>query len=264
MRIFIVFLFLTSSIFAQNPAEWDFLDPDENLKSLVLVEMSINTSNGLAVGHGSGVIIAFKDEFDETKKFRKALILTAHHVVDSATKVSCTSFDGLSYQPFITLAFDKANDLALIEGFVSAECRSLAVSDSPPKFGDDVRLAGFPLKKKNRKYWRAKVARVTHSHNKVFVDEDVRPGASGGFIIDKDNKIVGIISGGAEWFQAKDEPPYTWPTRAGSTGAIKNLVAAFVCVGVYPEEKFTVPEKVPLLLNGILLEGAIIDNSSTK
>lgn len=247
---FLIAFLMSTQLWAQQP-ELDYLEFDDNMKSVVKLECIISSNGFPSSASGSGVIIEkSKVQHPKYDFLVKGKILTARHVVEDAVSIKGIFRDKSSYTGFkIVAQSPELYDLAIVEGWVSKNATASPVARKRPKRGDVVKLAGFPFGGK-LKYWKAPVKRVVKDDSHVFVDEDCQPGASGGPIFNGNNEIVGIISGGLRWFNEDDKPMYTWPTRAPCTGPICQLMDL---IGMFPvsySEDATNINPIPVIING--------------
>lgn len=229
--LLILFIFVLSNSVAAQEAVWDYIPHDDNMKALVYVktEKSFDTPFGrrTATGSGSGVVIEVGEDHPKRDFLVRAKVLTCFHVVSGNDKLTVAYKDGSSYFPFKIISSDKDTDLTVLEGYVSKKCIPLKLSTKIPKMGDRIRLGGYPLAadEKTPKYWQAFNGRSEKKFSWIFVEEDVQPGSSGGFAINDDNELLGIICGGSRsWFNKEGELKYTWPTRCSGVGSIRKLL----------------------------------------
>ena len=74
--------------------------------------------------------------------------------------------------------------------------------------------------------WMKTFGKLSFAANgKVYSDGVAVSGQSGG-PAEMHGKIIGVISGGAEWYQAVEDPKknVTWPTRLGSAKRLKEIL----------------------------------------
>lgn len=132
-------------------------------------------------GHGSGVCIS-----------SEGLILTNHHVVDSAVVVE-VEHGGNSFLGRVVKS-SVERDIALIK-IITQQLIIPAIAQSLPPIGDDVFVAGTPLHVENANLLTKGVISKTgefEGKQYLFVDAGIAPGNSGGPVFSASGHLIGI------------------------------------------------------------------------
>ncbi len=165
-------------------------DNKESLRNVMASVVSVlpRTAPGQAnkdEPEGSGVVI-----------FDGRHVLTARHVLTNAQEILVRSFDGVIYQAKL-LGQDKATDLALLE--LTSELKPINLGDDP-KVGQEACAIGnaFGLGLSLTCGLVSAVHRTGTGFNPVedFIQTDtaVNPGASGGALVSKSGRLIGVLS----------------------------------------------------------------------
>lgn len=136
-------------------------------------------------GHGSGFVISDN------------LIMTNHHVVGESNSVAIKFSNGVQIIGKV-VASNSGRDVALvkIEGSLP---KHFKLERAVPTVGSDVYAIGSPLDEKfHSTVSRGIVSGVREEHQKRFIQSDVnvRPGNSGGPLVNKQGQVVGITVSG--------------------------------------------------------------------
>ena len=135
---------------------------------------------------GSGTAFFISDE---------GHLITNHHVVNycNITKVNYFGKTGTAK----ILAYDKVNDLALLETDIIPKDK-FDISNRDPKLLDDIYVAGYPFGKavsSSVKVTKGVVSALTGSQDNyalVQIDAAIQPGNSGGPIVNTSGDVVGV------------------------------------------------------------------------
>ena len=135
---------------------------------------------------GSGTAFFISDE---------GHLITNHHVVNycNITKVNYFGKTGTAK----ILAYDKVNDLALLETDIIPKDK-FDISNRDPKLLDDIYVAGYPFGKavsSSVKVTKGVVSALTGSQDNyalVQIDAAIQPGNSGGPIVNTSGNVVGV------------------------------------------------------------------------
>jgi hypothetical protein len=131
------------------------------------------------------------------------------------------------------VATDAKADLAILKTTASRrfEILPLAAVESM----QDVDKIGFSYRNSGKEvycfgyasgFWLKTFGNLAFAYEqKVYSDGVVVPGQSGGPAV-LDGKLVGVVSGGNNWFKAVEdtEKSVTWPTRLGSAKRLKEML----------------------------------------
>jgi S1-C subfamily serine protease len=183
-------------------------------------------------GSGTGVLVHV--DFDKPiKDGYLGHCLTAYHVVkdDGAVgNIRVEYRNGRIAKGGRTVAFDEANDLALLWVWVPAELRPVTIAPEPIQARDSLEfigLGGGVALECCLRHFSAHAA-VSTSQNTIYSDVALLPGDSGGGVFNEHHQLVGIISGGWFWFQtnthAEKPQSATWPGRACNLSPIHALL----------------------------------------
>ncbi|AQR65289.1 hypothetical protein BXU06_09665 [Aquaspirillum sp. LM1] len=144
-------------------------------------------------GHGSGFAIS------------ENLILTNYHVVGEANSIVVKFNNGMQVMGKV-LASNSGHDVAIVK--VDAKlAKHFKVSRSVPTIGADVYAIGSPLNEKlHSTVTRGVISGIREENKKTLIQSDVniRPGSSGGPLVDKTGLVVGIavsslmVNGGSQ------------------------------------------------------------------
>jgi S1-C subfamily serine protease len=199
------------------------IDPDEN------GVFRITTPTGAA---GTAFVIEQDGE---------ALYLaTAFHVVESqggaiySGAAYALDNDTIKDMPKVTVvATDAKADLAVVKCKTTRKFKPLALTFVEDMEDiDKIDFAYSPSKLQVAFYgyasgvWTKTKGNVAFAYeNQVFADSVVAPGQSGGPAVVND-KIVGVVSGGNNWYKSYQdaERNVTWPTRTGSAKRLKEIL----------------------------------------
>ena len=133
------------------------------------------------MGHGSGFVIS------------ENLILTNHHVVGESNSVAIKFSNGLQLIGKV-IASNSGRDVAVVK-VNAALPKYFNLSKTTPTVGSDVYAIGTPLDEKfHSTVSKGIISGFREVNNKTLIQSDVniRPGNSGGPLIDKSGNIVGI------------------------------------------------------------------------
>jgi S1-C subfamily serine protease len=125
----------------------------------------------------------------------KGHLVTNAHVIDGAKSLK-VMYPGGSI-PVKVLTVDEVNDLAILK--LEGETTPLALSEASLKAGDEILAAGFPnpeLQGTSIKLTRGIISSLKglKDDTRHFqIDAAVQPGNSGGPMLSKDGKVVGIV-----------------------------------------------------------------------
>jgi len=160
-------------------------------------------------GRGTGSLVALSAIVQDNGG-SLGYVATAYHVVEGAGSVSVRWPNGRSAKDCNVVVFDSDNDIAIVRVWVPAGIQPLAVASD---------MLGNPVAKIVGRHRETSGTVLRTYDEKLFIDAEVKPGDSGGAVI-VDDQLVGVVSGGWLWV----DPNTTWPTRAGSFRAVRNLM----------------------------------------
>lgn len=213
---------------------WQWTDSAEHHNSVVTIKTKIEGSSvNDYQSPESGVLI----EVDKNKKVAngyRGFVLTAYHLVEDAEK------NGIKVkyrnkrqgaEKCSVYVFDKENDLAILWVWVPEGINPAKIASAPAKFGDFLEFAGVGGNSSLSlpRTFQANASQPS-TNIKIFADTTLLEKDSGGPIFNKDNELVGIISGGWFWWDAKIKDSRgnfarsTWPAKACNLQPIKALI----------------------------------------
>jgi S1-C subfamily serine protease len=193
--------------------------------------VQVDSSGGI----GTGVIIAIDKDKPAGGGF-KGYCLTAWHVVqdDKDQGEICVLYrNGRKAKNCRVVEHDESADVALLYVWIPDGVEPVRVSQRPVQKGDELEFAGLGGGSQLSCCLRHFVATASmpSSEQKIFSDVPLLPGDSGGPVFNKNNEVVGIISGGWFWWDGgvKTENGNalnaTWPARAANVGPIQRLLS---------------------------------------
>ncbi len=195
---FLIFI-LGHSIFAQHDTivESNSQTKDQlfQTKRVSNLEDAIKASITILVedGHGSGFFI------------NDNLVVTNYHVVEEADSVEAKSFEGKKFSLTVALR-DSVLDLAILRPSISSEVY-FSLNDSPLLdsilVGADVMVIGSPTSKLlSNSIGSGIVSGVRNLDELTIIQTDakVNPGNSGGPLVDRNGKILGVVSSKIDGF----------------------------------------------------------------
>ncbi len=164
-----------------------------NVNSTVGITTSINTNyfgyKTTAAASGSGFIIS-KDGY----------IVTNHHVIEDATKITVTLYNGKKYEAEL-VGSDESNDIAVLKIDADDLAPVTLGSSSSLEVGDDVAAIGNPLGELTFSLTKGVVSaldRTVTIENKVMTliqtDTAINSGNSGGALFNMNGEVIGITN----------------------------------------------------------------------
>lgn len=242
----LLFVFcLTSTTVAQSTDEelWIWTQDAKHLRSVVQI-----SSNG---GVGTGVLArVYRDQVDEA--LSPGYVLTAYHILepsesdaelsdeDSTESIGGTVSKSSSVRVLFRdgtesdgqlIEFDRQHDLALVQTQVPDGIEPATIANITARhrmYLEFAGLGGGASLEDSLRHFSGRANRPTNA-NFIYADETLLPGDSGGPIFNKRKELVGIISGGWFWWNAKKPDGTavlsTWPARASNLNPIRKLLA---------------------------------------
>ena len=165
-----------------------------NVNSVVSINVSATSTNyfGQTVqtaASGTGFFIT-----------EDGYILTNHHVVDGASSVSVTLYNGESYDAKV-IGSDKDYDIAVLKIDVTGAAPVVLGNSSKLAIGESVAAVGNPLGELTFSMSTGVVSCVNRAinvdgtpFNMIQVDCSINPGNSGGPLFNSYGEVVGIVS----------------------------------------------------------------------
>ncbi len=194
-----LFLILGHGVFAQTDTITEPTPPPEEVipqtKRVSSLEEAIQASVTILVedGHGSGFFI------DDN------LVVTNYHVVEEADSVEAKSSNGKKFSLSVALR-DSVLDLAILRPAFSSEVY-FSMSDSPDlnavEVGTDVMVIGSPTSRLLSNSLGSGIVsgvRELDSLTIIQTDAKVNPGNSGGPLVDRNGRVLGVVSSKIDGF----------------------------------------------------------------
>ena len=120
-------------------------------------------------------------------------LITAEHVI-----AGCASLNAVSLGPVIAVGHDKANDLALLKSNSKITAEPLPLSVAAVQLRDDVIAVGYPLQGilGGLTVMSGIVKDLPNNGTRLefIAKPSVQPGNSGGAVLDRSGRLVGIMS----------------------------------------------------------------------
>ncbi|HEY6563445.1 MAG TPA: serine protease [Pirellulaceae bacterium] len=170
--------------------------------------------------------------------------LTAYHVVQKDQGRGAIKVDyrnGRHAHRGRIVAFDEANDVAIVWVWVPADLEPAKIAERPVKPGEGLEVAGLGGRAGLQCCLRhfSATAAVSTSSDRIYADIALLPGDSGGPVFNSDKEVAGIVSGGWFWFNPRDThsdmnlaAESTWPARACNVNPIRKLLQSSInCAG---------------------------------
>lgn len=171
-----------NTIFSMTKVQIENREASDNLDDVVQETVTINTVDG----HGSGFVV-------NTNK--GCFVVTNDHVIGDHKYVQITHHDGEKEYGRIERRGDSV-DVALISFPNKHGRKGLILENELPNVGDDVFAIGSPL---DEEFSNSVSKGIVSNANRViggirYIQSDVtvNPGSSGGPLVVKSNKVVGI------------------------------------------------------------------------
>ena len=155
---------------------------DQIKDSVVMIE--VYDENDELVATGSG-FCSIKDNY----------IVTNYHVIEGASKIKIITDDKKSYDAVSVVIFDYVNDLAILHANISLKQIKLG-SSSELKTGNPIIAIGSPLGELNT----VSTGIISNAENDkgIQISAPISHGSSGGVLLDKNYKAIGITYAGIE------------------------------------------------------------------
>lgn len=120
------------------------------------------------------------------------LILTGSHVVDKASEIDVTIYNGQTYKAKFVAQMAKNKDLALIKIEPKKPLQTVSFADSEEvKVGQKVLTIGNPFGFSNT-LTQGIISRIDYVKNRFQTDAAINPGCSGGPLLNSTGKVIGI------------------------------------------------------------------------
>lgn len=182
LLVVISIMFLTMGY---TPASVSYA-PDEQVNISVyekitpaIVAIDAQVSDGVSAGTGCVVT-------------PDGMILTGSHVVDGATTIDVTTYNGQTYRAKFIAQMGKNKDLALIKIQPKRPLQTVSFADSEDvKVGQKVLTIGNPFGFSNT-LTQGIISRIDYVKNRFQTDAAINPGCSGGPLLNTTGEVIGI------------------------------------------------------------------------
>ena len=175
------FIFLLSlPVCAQN------FSPDEMVNISVyekinpaIVAIDANLEDGFSAG--TGCVIR-----------SDGVILTGSHVIEDATDIDVTTYNGKVYKASVLAKMGKNKDLALLKIHPKKSMKTIAFGNSEDvKVGQKVLAIGNPFGFAGT-LTSGIVSRIDYAKGRIQTDAAINPGCSGGPLLNSRGEVIGI------------------------------------------------------------------------
>lgn len=123
---------------------------------------------------------------------KRGVILTSAHVVESSENVVVTIFNGQDYNARVLKRFGDNKDIVLLKIDAPIEFKTVKFGNSERiKVGQKVFAIGNPFGF-NGTLTQGIISRIDYAKNRIQTDAAINPGSSGGPLLNKKGKIIGI------------------------------------------------------------------------
>lgn len=168
-----------------TPAQQSY-EPDERINisvyekiSPAIVAIDAQVADGISAGTGCVVT-------------SDGLILTGSHVVENATQIDVTTYNGQTYKARFIAQMAKNKDLALIKIEPKKPLQTVSFGDSEAvKVGQKVLSIGNPFGFSNT-LTQGIISRIDYVKNRFQTDAAINPGCSGGPLLNSTGEVIGI------------------------------------------------------------------------
>jgi S1-C subfamily serine protease len=179
-------------------------------------------------GHGTGCVIWVGTRKCKEKGFEEytdCLVLTAMHVVADVKSVLVVHENGKEVGAAVYKRGDVIlRDVATLLTWAPPGTAPLEVTSVSPSRGEPLRILGlggltskWPVSREIRDYKGVRIGR----NDRLRIDAFPIRGDSGGPILDSLGRVVGVVSGGSEPFDARGE---TWPLLSIETTEMVKII----------------------------------------
>lgn len=161
-------------------------EPDEKINISVYEKISpaivaIDAQVPDGVSAGTGCVVT-----------SDGLILTGSHVVEKATQIDVTTYNGQTYKARFIAQMAKNKDLALIKIEPKRPLNTVSFADSESvKVGQKVLSIGNPFGFSNT-LTQGIISRIDYVKNRFQTDAAINPGCSGGPLLNSTGQVIGI------------------------------------------------------------------------
>ncbi len=172
--------------FLSMPVHAQSFSPDEMVNISVyekinpaIVAIDANLDDGFSAG--TGCIIR-----------SDGVILTGSHVIEDATDIDVTTYNGKVYKAKVLAKMGKNKDLALLKIDAKTPLKTISFGDSEEvKVGQKVLAIGNPFGFAGT-LTSGIVSRIDYTKGRIQTDAAINPGCSGGPLLNSRGEVIGI------------------------------------------------------------------------
>lgn len=123
---------------------------------------------------------------------KSGIILTSAHVIEDSKNIVVTTFNGQNYNAKILKKFGENEDIVLLKIDSPVNFKTVKFGNSEKiKVGQKVLAIGNPFGF-NGTLTQGIISRIDYTKNRIQTDAAINPGSSGGPLLNKSGKIIGI------------------------------------------------------------------------
>jgi serine protease Do len=123
---------------------------------------------------------------------KTGIILTSAHVIDDGKNIVVTIYNGQNYEAKVLRKFGSNQDIVLLKIDTPDALKTVEMGNSEKvKVGQKVFAIGNPFGF-NGTLTQGIVSRIDYTKNRIQTDAAINPGSSGGPLLNKNGKIIGI------------------------------------------------------------------------
>ncbi len=181
-----VFVFCFITLIINLPVSAQDFEPDELINISVyekinpaIVAIDANLDDGFSAG--TGCVIR-----------SDGVILTGSHVIEEATEIDVTTYNGKVYKASVLAKMGKNKDLALLKIDAKSPLKTISFGDSEDvKVGQKVLAIGNPFGFAGT-LTSGIVSRIDYAKGRIQTDAAINPGCSGGPLLNSRGEVIGI------------------------------------------------------------------------
>ena len=167
---------------------------ERGIQKLQITKVTYSKHSGGKPGYGNKSLSTGTGFFISNSGY----LITNHHVIENAENISIVLNNGKSL-PVDLILKDKINDIALLKASIKTDRLNVSSSSTVNK-GEEVFTLGYPLVGLQGQEQKATFGRINSLSGvkgdvRYFqVDIPIQPGNSGGPLIDKNGRVVGLVT----------------------------------------------------------------------
>ncbi len=123
---------------------------------------------------------------------KSGIILTSAHVIDVGKNIIVTTSNGQDYEAKVIKRFGEGEDIVLLKINAAGKLKTVKFGNSEKiKVGQKVLAIGNPFGF-NGTLTQGIISRIDYAKNRIQTDAAINPGSSGGPLLNRRGKIIGI------------------------------------------------------------------------